>query len=609
MSAPTSLGVSGPWEFLQWVLGVALFLAPGLAAVDRILGLRRLGWVFAPVFSFTLVPLGAILLDILFEVPVRTEETLLLCVAWTVGLQRHRLLDLWRAPRWPHLPVPTPRQWGRAGLLVLGLLFVAVCNSMPHLPGPDAEGWRTYPTFAARTADLLTNHDVPYPVHVDEFYHLAQQASLERSGHVSYPAPYTGEETGTEFFSVQGFRTERGFELAMVQVHQLTGLSLAAQFRFLPAVQSAVTALTLYALLWPAAGSIAAVVLVAAIPTSVRFLGPAFLVPSAFGLPWILASVKVALDVQGTRRLGGLALVQTGAFFMHLVVGTLSLGAAVLATVVRPGKWTDRAALLLACVLPLLWMGPIVWQDAFDAVRRTLNLPFQPAVFTSSGLFFLGLAAAGVALAWLTPAARPVHRALALLGVLLMGAMALSVAIGHNSDATYGRLIPTFFLCMAGMGSLALGWAWRQVQPRIDAAGAFPRVAGAVGALMGAVILALLLQPAVTSRIDEPVYHIVDDVAWEDARIVSRLNMSAGTFLSDPWQAPLFNAVGGGLPHAVLYPGSPPVGGADWREYLESKGAGPDWFKERGIRFVIGPGPPAAPNVHHGGRVYQLTYS
>lgn len=602
---PGALAPEGWLDWLRLLGGTLLLLAPGLAAADRLLGLHNRGWWFAPVFSLSLLPLGAIVLDLVLQVRVTPLVTVLLAVGWTVALQGRRIIALrpWRKAPWLALwqtiragPVKR-RAW--AAVAILGVLgFVALVHALPHLPGAPTSIWTAYPDLAVRAADGMQGDDYPYPIHVDEHYHLAQQAAIAQQGSIDIDDPYTGEPPPNPLFSVAGFRQERGFDLAVVQVHQLTGLSLMTQAHFLPVAQVTLLAALLYATLAPARGAWASALLIAILPTTVRFLGPGYLVPSAFALPWVVTALHISLRGQGARRLAALAILETAAFFLHLVLGTLVLVVAALATAARRDPPRDRLVLLAVCFLPLVWIGPLVAEQVTDAVTQEHTLPFQAGILTKVGYGVLALAVAGIVACARGARDEAPHRVLAVLAVSILVSLILSIRLDHHSDATYSRLIPTFFVCLAGLAGLGIGWLGQGVA----------RLArGSWAAVPAGLLVALVaLSPALAFQMDAPMYRVFGEESWTDGELLAQHARPGDKFLSDPWRAPVYTALTGARPQAYLVPGNAPVNGTDWDYYLASGGADAAWLTARDITFVVAPVAPRGPFANLGGNVYRL---
>ncbi|HEX2066499.1 MAG TPA: hypothetical protein VHI93_06780, partial [Candidatus Thermoplasmatota archaeon] len=477
-------------------------------------------------------------------------------------------------------------EWALLGILPL----VWLVHSLPHLPGPPTpDAAATVPALAERAAGLVAGEGYPYPIHVDEHNHLAAMAQVARTGRIDVPDPYTGRPPEGELFSVAGMRSERGWDLAMVQVHQVTGISLPTLARFLPALWGAYLALAVWACLRPAPGALAAAALTAAIPTTLRFLGPGFLVPSAFALPWLVAVLAVSLRGRGPGRFAALVVLITGAFFVHLVLGTLALAVGLAAALLQPGPLRARVAAAGTVALPLLWLYPAIRADAEAAVASEHSLPFDTGIFLSAGFLLPALAVGGAfwAVHRRIPATAP-HRALLVLLLAVVASLAASVQLDHRNDATYSRLVPTFFLCLACLASLALGKV-RVLAVRLPFPG---RTSAAAGAALA--VGALALAPAVQAHLDEPYYRVFDPSSWEAGEALARVAGTNDTFLSHPWRAPVYNALSGARPWAYLLPGAGAVHGEDHAHYVRSGGASAAWLAERNIAYVVDAVPPNA---------------
>jgi hypothetical protein len=136
----------------------------------------------------------------------------------------------------------------------------------------------------------------PYPVHIDEWIHLANSnVIVEEASAIGMTNPFTGGAAG----SSQSL--EAGFDLLWATVQQVTGISWLVLFRYFPAVIFMITVLSVYILGrregfgWEAALGTCFVL------TTVRFLGPGFMVPVALGLLFIPLSLFLAFHLRGWR--------------------------------------------------------------------------------------------------------------------------------------------------------------------------------------------------------------------------------------------------------------------------------------------------------------------
>lgn len=83
-----------PQDPVQLAWGAAVFLLPGLAAADRLLPDEPLRWLLAPVLSFTLLPVTAIVAGFVLGLPLTPAATALWAVGWSLVLAAPRLETL-----------------------------------------------------------------------------------------------------------------------------------------------------------------------------------------------------------------------------------------------------------------------------------------------------------------------------------------------------------------------------------------------------------------------------------------------------------------------------------------------------------------------------------
>lgn len=676
-----------PDGLLAWArlgFGLAVFLLPGLAAADRIFR-SKLYLLTAPVFSFSLLPLVAIALDFGLGVPIHvvTTHAIALAVAGWLGWPRAVQAWGWMAGAKRPLGRRSPGDAGAAGarptawqrvrrvrpawaLLVLIPMLMLV-HGLQHVPGDSpvdepSSAWDAYPSLGRHLIDALQGDDYPYPIHVDEHIHMAFMAQIDRQHTADIVDPYTKLPGQKDLFSVQGMRSERGFDVAIVQFHHLTGLAFAAIARWLPAIWAGSLGGMVYLALRPAPGAVAAVALVAVLPTDVRFLGVGYLIPSPFGLAWLLLTLIVAQRVSGAGRFFGLLLLVTAAHFIHLVIGILAILAAIAGTLTRDDARGRRAGMLVAALLPLLWVLPTTLHDAQDALTRQHTLPFNVEFLAIPGAALYVLAALGTALAWMWP--RPTnqaHRAMSLMAIPMAISLLLSIRYAHHNEGTYARQVFALMLMLVGLASYGLADGVRRLVGVVPAvvtaarargmrgedappvgegpADAAPRVrppARAWGMLRWAaavssrkprpparawgmplaalrhmavavVVIVMLAAPLTQHMLYEP-YRVHGPDSWDAARTLAASGVGPGdVFLSHPWEAPVYNSITGAVPYTVLRPGSPPERGSEWDHYVRSDGADEKWLDDRGITVVVSSVPPQAPHRVLGENVFRLT--
>ncbi|GAG21931.1 unnamed protein product, partial [marine sediment metagenome] len=210
-------------------------------------------------------PLGLFLLNLLLGIPVDVRTTLVLILALVL---MGTLAALWRTSfrvRVPHLrkPIWAVSAGGVAGLLALGMIM----------------------GFAFYTS-LIPRLDYSYPLHTDEWTHFAEARTIVTEGTIPFFDPVTGEDRADpvteETRSAPHF--EVGYHLFLAEFQLLTGLPWLDMFRYLPSAVFALAALSAYIFGNRRGFGLEAALFASLVPTTVRFLGPALVVPVALGL-------------------------------------------------------------------------------------------------------------------------------------------------------------------------------------------------------------------------------------------------------------------------------------------------------------------------------------
>ncbi len=617
MRNPADLALDHWSDWLLLVIGLAILLLPGLAAADRLTRDRR-ALLLAPVLSLTLMPLAAIGLDFLFSVSVTATTTTLLALGLAVLAGNRRLRD-WlgspgalRLPSLPGRPRAAVRPWP-ARLLgavpsVLGIAavlgIVALMHSLPHLPGAQGDdpglaprGASALDALIGRAASGLAGDDYPYPIHVDEHAHLARAAQVVRLQSTEIVDPYTGDPLAGSLLSLEGNVHERGFEVALAQIHLLTSLPWGVIFRFGAPIWAAYIAVLAWGVSRPHVGAAAGALALVALPTSVMFLGVGFLVPIAAGLAWIAATLWVSTRTGGLARLLGTILIITGGFFIHLIAGAICTVVALAAAAVRAGSWRDRTAAAASTLLPLIWIGPAVQGEVTARVAVDVARPSGREIFAFAGPVAPLLAIAGAILVyWRPTATNQPHRVAALSMIVLLISINLSLLTGVRSLALYYRPVHALFLLGAIVAGYGAGEAGRAIARLMGGPNSDLGLRARVAAVAGVMVMALGLPAVAHEQMAMPYYRVFDEPSWDAAAAFADSGAGPGDlFLSHPWRAPVYNAFTGAQPLAVLYPGSAPAGGSLFTFYERTSGANEAWLMEHELDWIVSPTQPNAP--------------
>jgi hypothetical protein len=574
---------------LRVAAGVSLvFLVPGLSwtyallARGRLSILERLG--LSAVLSIALVPLGLFLLNLILGIPVDVRTTLVLILALAVV---GTLAALWRTSfrvRALHLrkPIWAVSAGGAAGLLALGLIM----------------------GFAFYTS-LIPRLDYSYPLHTDEWTHFVEARTIVTEGTIPFFDPVTGEDradpvTG-ETRSSPHF--EVGYHLFLAEFQLLTGLPWLDVFRYLPSAVFALAALGAYIFGNRRGFGLEAALFASLVPTTVRFLGPAFAVPVALGLffvPLVLFLVSNYWACKGLPVL--LLLLVSFLFIAHVPTAVFaSLIIAVYgvfqtlrrALTRRPMRRRALAhlATVLAVValssLPLLaYNNWLVGEAAAESLPQYL-LEAPGGIIPRLGYIPYPLFVLGLVL--LARSGIRTDRALLVTTVIVAAYAFLHYQFGLGNAALYSRSIlylSLLLLLIAGLATAGVRrWLAKLLSPRWAGGASF----AAAGLVLVAVVLPSL-GLSLERRYEEQYYHRIGDTQYEDF-VWMRDHLCTGyeRALTDPQFGRAFAAITGRHAYAAIATTAAPVRPAEVdeaKEVLRDGVPDADWLRERGLSIV-----------------------
>jgi hypothetical protein len=222
------------------------------------------------------------------------------------------------------------------------------------------------------------HRDYRYPLHVDEWFAIGYAQSTLEAGKLRYADPYGLGEIS--------FHPELGFHLLLGFLKTATGLSWMGLYQAAPGVLLALLAFFTYAFGrrlgfgWPA------MLLVPLIPTSVRTLGPAFVVPVSAAMLLIPVTLLVLHSLETEARGRSLLILGVligGTLFVHPTTEGVATALAVvylatsLVEEVSRRRYSRVANLLFAIgvriLVPVVVLG--VWLPALsrEALAQTVS--------------------------------------------------------------------------------------------------------------------------------------------------------------------------------------------------------------------------------------------
>jgi hypothetical protein len=199
------------------------------------------------------------------------------------------------------------------------------------------------------------------PFHADEWIHWGYTNGFIDHGEIEFPNPFTGEKAQ--------INPEIGFHVFLGCFKWISGAELRTIFLFMPSVLAVFTSLTAFCL-----GErnekkfgLEAAFLVAFIPTSVRFLGPSFLVPLSLGLFLTLFSLLIA-QYKGYKKYPLLLLLVFFATTVHppaMIAMTITLLCYALFLFLEKKYW-EGALIGIMVLITFVVSSVLILQDYFE---------------------------------------------------------------------------------------------------------------------------------------------------------------------------------------------------------------------------------------------------
>jgi hypothetical protein len=146
--------------------------------------------------------------------------------------------------------------------------------------------------LAAFTA-YIPHLNYPYPLHVDEWCHIAIAKQIAKTGNFS-PGRFTGREVFDDF--------EIGYHSLLALIHKITGLGILIPV-YLPAIFSMISVLCVFLLAkrWGKKTAFISAFLTALIPSNVTIGGPSLLLPLNLTLIFTPLSLFIVFNAKKIR--------------------------------------------------------------------------------------------------------------------------------------------------------------------------------------------------------------------------------------------------------------------------------------------------------------------
>jgi len=426
-----------------------------------------------------------------------------------------------------------------------------------------------------------------YPVHIDEWVHLAFSQAIQKAGSVTFVDPFYGGVTRNLASNL-----EAGFQLFWSIFQQISGVSWLHIFRFFPSIIFMTTALAVYVVAKREGFGWEAAFFACLIPTSVGILGPAFLVPVAIGLLFIPLSLFVAFNLKGIWTYLVIALFTSFLLLIHApsaILLVIILGPYLLLNIRRDFRHSLGITLALGIpfLVPFPWILDLLLPTA-KGLATPQPLPSYvsfPLIINSYGYLPISLCLLGTFLLALKGGVKNLSLVLGLLGTLAM--LVSFYAFGYGLYIIYGRGLVYMMLMVSVLAGAGLASVKNLTLPeRVTRWLRTPIITQYVGKFLCLVLIAIILWIAIPDRQDTPYYHVIDDYDYQAfVWIKENVGKEYSKAILDPWKATAFTALTGKAVFTRLHASPMPADEAA-QKFLSEGCSDTEFLKKNGISIV-----------------------
>lgn len=444
---------------------------------------------------------------------------------------------------------------------------------------------------------FIPHLDYLYPVHIDEWVHMAYSNGMMTEGQINFPEPFKGGAIAFEY------KLELGFQLFWGVFQRISGISWPDIFRYFPSVIFMITVLSVFVMARKEGFGWEAALFTCLIPTNVGIMGPALLIPVSMALLFVPLALFIAFNF---RSIGSYLVL----FIFNLFLISIHSPSAICVVLILvpyillslKGDFKRAFGLFLSLIAPFIvtlpWTyglivsyGQGLFTEQLPSVGRVL-----PIIMQDYGYLLILSCLLGTF--WLSIKAGKKNYG------LVLGLMIILVMLATFYTTHYGILILylrglLFGMLMAGIVAGAGLMAVRRITlpETITARLKTPFIKQGFGIVLCVVLLGFTLATTIPSRYNTPFYHMIDEVDYNSfVWIKENVTEDYQKAILDPWKATAFTAITGKRVHTRIH-FSPQAKDREADVFLANGCVDTAFMKENGISIIYNRQPCSNPDL------------
>ncbi len=434
---------------------------------------------------------------------------------------------------------------------------------------------------------FIPHQGYPYPVHIDEWVHLAYSKAMLQSGSTTFVEPFLGQST----VSISS-NLESGFHIFWSVFHQISGISWLTVFRYFPGVVFLVTVLSVYVLGQRQGFGWEAAFLTCLIPTTVGILGPGFLAPVAMGLLFVPLALFIAFNF--TSGWSYLVLFVFTSFLLSIHAPSAIVVVIVLIPYILlnlKGNFKHSLGLTLAVLIPFLAPFPWILAKLLPTAKGLFlsqTLPRYidfPRVLKEYGYLPIASCLLGTFLLAIRGGKKNYGLVFGLLALLAM--LVTFYTFHYGLSIMYERGLMFMMLMTAIVAGVGLAGVENLSLPsRLTTWFRRPLITRHIGKFLCLVLVGVTLAIAIPDRQEIPYYHVIDEEDYQAfVWIAENVDGDYKKAILDPWKATAFAAITGKHIYTRTHTFPRPID-EEAAKFLEEGSSDTALLREKGISIV-----------------------
>jgi len=393
---------------------------------------------------------------------------------------------------------------------------------------------------------FIPHQSYPYPIHVDEWLHLAFSKGMLQAGSTTFVDPFFGQSTRPLSANL-----EAGFHLFWAIFHQISGISWMTIFRYFPGIIFIITVLSVYVLGQRQGYGWEAALFTCLITTTVGIMGPAFLVPVALGLLFISLALFLVLNFRGGWSYLVLFVFTSFLLSIHApsAIGVVIVLVPYILLNLK-GNFKHSLGITLAVVIPFLAPFPWIFSMLLPTAKSLLTpqpLPTYidfPRITKIYGYLPILLCLLGTFLLAIRGGKKNYSLIFGLLALLVMVVAFFTFHYGLHIMYTRGLMYMMLMVSIIAGAGLA-GVKNLRLPAKLTARlGVPPIITQNVGKFLCLVLIGVTLAVGIPDRQDTGYYHMIDEKDYEAfVWIEENVDKDYKKAILDPWKATAFCAI------------------------------------------------------------------